>query len=174
MLLMAQTPESKWHSLLNPAFHCCQGSKFTDFLQPERVQGALQWFGKFDQVHVQEKLPKRAKKKDRRIKIAVLDTGIDLTNTWISAKRGRIQCWPTDKLCEDTDGHGTHAAYLLLRLAPHAQLRIAKVSKSQLLLDADVTQIAEVRPNLHRPDALISVTLIITPICLTGHQALLF
>src|SRR5271170_3635671 len=148
MLLIAQTPESKWHSLLSQV---CQGSKFTDFLQPERVQGALQWFDKFD--HVQEKLPKRAQGKDKRIKIAVLDTGIDLTNTWISSKRGRIQCWPTDKSCEDTDGHGTQVAYLLLRLAPHAQLRIAKVSKSQLLLDAGVKEIAEVRPNLHQPDA---------------------
>src|SRR4051794_33544035 len=100
MLLIAQTPESKWHSLLSQAFHCCQESKFTDFLQPERVQGALQWFSKFDQVLAQKKLPKRAEEKDKRIKIAVLDTGIDLANDWISSKRGRIQCWPTDKLCE--------------------------------------------------------------------------
>ena len=152
-MLLARTPESKWRSLLSQVCHCCQGSKFADFLQPERVQGALQWFDKFDQVHVQEKLPKRAKEKDKRTKIAVLDTGIDLTNTWISSKRGRIQCWPTNKLCEDIDGHGTQVAYLLLRLAPHAQLRIAKVSNSQLLQDADVKKIAEVRLNLHQPDA---------------------
>ena len=55
---------------------------------------------------------------------------------------GRIQCWPTKEACEDTDGHGTQVAYLLLRLAPHAQLRIARVAGSQTLEDRDIENIA--------------------------------
>ncbi|KAG4438022.1 hypothetical protein IFR05_006481 [Cadophora sp. M221] len=73
----------------------------------------------------------------------VLDTGIDLTNTWISQRAGRIQRWPVGEDCEDKDGHGTHVAHLLLRLAPHAQLHISKICKTRLLKDADVKRIAE-------------------------------
>ena len=59
-------------------------------------------------------------------------------------KSGRFRCWPNKEACRDTDGHGTQVAYLLLRLAPHIHLRIAKVAKTQLLDDADIEQIASV------------------------------
>jgi Subtilase family len=84
--------------------------------------------------------------KGKGVKIAILDTGIDLKNSWISSKAGRIHCWPSEDLCKDTDGHGTQVAHLILRLAPLVQLHIAKVSQSQLLQDADIKKIAEVRP----------------------------
>jgi hypothetical protein len=117
-----------------------------------RVKGALRWFQNFDEDIIQKRLPKRAASKDNRIKIAVLDTGIDLKNVWISQRAGRIQCWPARADCEDKDGHGTHVAHLLLRLAPHAHLRISKVSKTRLLKDADIKQIADVSRNLNRSD----------------------
>jgi len=94
-------------------------------------------------------MPKRVKEEGKRIKIAILDTGIDLKNSWIQQKAGRIRCWPNDELCEDTDGHGTQVAYLLLRLAPHAQIQVAKIAKSQMLQDVEVEEIAKVSPS-HR------------------------
>jgi hypothetical protein len=106
-----------------------------------RIEGASQWFKYFDQIDNQQ-LPKTNRAK--RIKIAILDTGIDDKNSWIASKSGRFQCWPNNDACKDTDGHGTQVAYLLLRLAPHVHLRVAKVANTQLLNDADIEQIAAV------------------------------
>ena len=77
------------------------------------------------------------------IKIGVLDTGIDLKRSYISQREGRIQCWPPGADCHDTDGHGTHVAYLLLRLTRHAHLRICKIAQSTRIVDADIRRIAE-------------------------------
>jgi hypothetical protein len=103
----------------------------------QQVEGALRWFQSFDQPNIQSKLPKRAAKGER-VKIAILDTGVNLENAWISPKKGRIECWPSKKDCIDGDGHGSHVTYLLLRLAEHAQLKVAKVSDSQTLDAADL------------------------------------
>ncbi|KAF2797775.1 subtilisin-like protein [Melanomma pulvis-pyrius CBS 109.77] len=133
-------------SLVSPKHLTYTAVRFFDAVDspdPRQVSGAERWFDLFDQDNVQDRIPKRAKEKNSRIRIAVLDTGIDLKNPWIGQKARRIQCWPTDQSCGDTDGHGTHVAYLLLRLAPHAQLRIAKVRKSHMLRDADVEHIAK-------------------------------
>jgi hypothetical protein len=48
--------------------------------------------------------------------------------------------------CHDIDGHGTHIAYLLLRLAPHIELHVVKVSESQEMSDANIERITKVRP----------------------------
>jgi hypothetical protein len=59
-----------------------------------------------------------------------------------------IKCWPSKAECKDTDGHGTHVAYLLLRLAAHAELHVAKITDSQTLaasdIDSTVKRIADV------------------------------
>jgi hypothetical protein len=67
------------------------------------------------------------------VRIALLDTGVNLDNPWMSSKRSRIRCWPSEEECKDTDGHGTHVAYLMLRLTEHTQLRIAKINGGQTL-----------------------------------------
>ncbi|KPM36021.1 hypothetical protein AK830_g10541 [Neonectria ditissima] len=123
------------------------------------VQGASRWFDRFDEACAnraqisQQDGGKKFQIKGKGIKIAVLDTGIDLNNAWISSKAGRVKCWPSEDSCKDTDGHGTHVAYLLLRLAPLVQLHIAKVSKSQMLQDAaDVEEIAKSIEHFSSPD----------------------
>lgn len=69
------------------------------------------------------------------VKIAVLDTGVDTTHIFIKAamKSGRIQSLKNfvkdDPTCEDSFGHGTHVAALLLKVAPDAQLHVLKVAK---------------------------------------------
>ncbi|KAK3942414.1 peptidase S8/S53 domain-containing protein [Diplogelasinospora grovesii] len=143
-------PTSSTHVPIAPAIRRLQFKFFDveDEPDPAQVQGARNWFDKFDRVCNDQPPQKWNRVKGKGIKIAVLDTGIDLSNSWISSKAGRLQCWPSERSCEDTDGHGTQVAYLLLRLAPLVQLRIAKVSKSQLLNDADIEEIAKLSTHI--------------------------
>lgn len=69
------------------------------------------------------------------IKVAVLDTGIDFEHGFIKGamkKPRRIKATRdfVDKgnNIQDFHGHGTHVAALLLKVAPDAQLYIAKVA----------------------------------------------
>jgi len=68
----------------------------------------------------------------RRVKIAVLDTGIDTSHEFIKGSRRRIKDRKSfvkdDVSIEDNDGHGTHVAALLLDVAPDAEVYIAKVA----------------------------------------------
>lgn len=74
-----------------------------------------------------------------RIRVAILDTGIDPTDTMIKAAlRSRIRdrlafigSSPTDH--GDTYGHGTHVARLLLKMAPAAEIFIAKICEGKHL-----------------------------------------
>lgn len=92
-----------------------------------------------------------------RLKIAILDTGIDKDDTWLDRacndaikerqKQGfrdlketnPIQeCWPPGEPAHlDNCGHGTYMTYLLLRYAPDADLYIAKVSEGMSFDDTD-------------------------------------
>lgn len=77
-----------------------------------------------------------------RIRVAILDTGVDPTDKMIKATlRSRIQdrrafvgSSPIDH--GDIYGHGTHVARLLLKMAPAAEIFIAKVCEGKHL-DAD-------------------------------------
>jgi subtilisin family serine protease len=74
--------------------------------------------------------------RDRHIKIAVLDTGVDLKHPFIKAakKHNRIKLVESFvegvKNTNDLHGHGTHIAALLLEVAPGTQLYIAKVAEN--------------------------------------------
>jgi subtilisin family serine protease len=73
--------------------------------------------------------------RERRIRIAVLDTGVDSTHPFIKAaiKHNRIKRVESFvegvKGTHDSHGHGTHIAALLLEIAPDSQLYIAKVAE---------------------------------------------
>ncbi|KAL6804134.1 peptidase S8/S53 domain-containing protein [Trichoderma sp. SZMC 28012] len=71
------------------------------------------------------------------IKIAILDTGIDIQHPHIDARRENIRDrynWLSDdetanlRLISDRSGHGTFAASLILDYAPDAQLYVAKIA----------------------------------------------
>ena len=47
----------------------------------------------------QQKEEKRVQIKGKGIKVAILDMGINLENSWISSKAGRIQCWLSEDAC---------------------------------------------------------------------------
>ncbi|GAP88690.1 putative peptidase S8 subtilisin kexin sedolisin [Rosellinia necatrix] len=91
----------------------------------------------------------------RRLRIAVLDTGIDEGDKWLDEALSEViesrenqgfrgsretnpikKYWPgEDDAVRDEVGHGTWLAYLLLKYAPDADLYIAKVSKSMAFSD---------------------------------------
>jgi hypothetical protein len=73
-----------------------------------------------------------------KIKIAILDTGVHLPEgcdliyqdqiiecrSWLSTTESEGVLFDSNA---DTDGHGTHATGLLLHLAPHAAIYVARV-----------------------------------------------
>lgn len=74
------------------------------------------------------------KQADERVRIAVLDTGIDLDHLRIAKSKARIpicNSWvASDPFVGDTCGHGTHIAFVTLRMAPWAHLYVARVFKN--------------------------------------------
>lgn len=86
------------------------------------------------------------KEKDPRIKIAVIDTGIEATHVAFQEVHGRSLIKAAKIFCRgnhltDAVGHGTHIANTLLQVAPQIELVIAQVDTG----DPDVTdQVAEV------------------------------
>ncbi|KAL8699783.1 MAG: hypothetical protein Q9201_005803 [Fulgogasparrea decipioides] len=71
------------------------------------------------------------KERDRCVKIAILDTGIDLLHPLFKEHQDRIkECksfYEHYKGDEDSCGHGTHAAGLLLDVASNANIYVARV-----------------------------------------------
>jgi len=101
----------------------------------------------------------RENRKDdqKRVRIAILDTGVDITHPQIHAAQFRIKGYfstSTDispefvsnslELVQDYHGHGTHGASVLLRTAPDAAIYVAKVTDNDGKLNND--QIVKVHP----------------------------
>ena len=75
-------------------------------------------------------------RKDRmsRVKIAILDTGIDRTHPQIEAQWNKrikdAKSWLDEEGGDrDSCGHGTHGASLLMKVAPEAHIYVARVIK---------------------------------------------
>jgi len=83
----------------------------------------------------------------RRVRIAILDTGFDRKDLAILANVERIKgmrSWVDGgKADEDIIGHGTHTIALLLKMAPEADIFVARVAKYNHLENADSSHIAE-------------------------------
>ncbi|KAF4636697.1 hypothetical protein G7Y89_g1387 [Cudoniella acicularis] len=68
------------------------------------------------------------------VKVAILDTGIDCSHEDIQDEKSRIErrSWlPLGEPDADEHGHGTHATSLILRIAPGAQLYVARIFKDR-------------------------------------------
>ncbi|KAJ4248542.1 hypothetical protein NW757_008190 [Fusarium falciforme] len=75
-----------------------------------------------------------ARNEKKPIKIAIIDSGVDPDDRWIRARSSQIadtRNWTSAQIddCADECGHGTHITRLILKVAPAAEIYIAKVSK---------------------------------------------
>ncbi|KAH7149101.1 hypothetical protein B0J13DRAFT_674322 [Dactylonectria estremocensis] len=82
------------------------------------------------------------------IKIAIIDSGIDMTHPFIDGKKAQIRGWRnwTDadpNNYHDTYGHGTQVARLVLKVAPAVEVYVAKVSTGKQISQKDTGRIAE-------------------------------
>lgn len=80
------------------------------------------------------------KNNQKRTRIAILDTGVDITHPHIQAAKEAKQIvaffpesanWTADSDSDafrDSNGHGTHGTSVLLRTAPNSAIYIAKVA----------------------------------------------
>lgn len=83
-----------------------------------------------------------------KIRIAVLDTGIDPTDMMIKPAMSRIidkRSWVgSPESYMDKYGHGTHVTRLLLKMAPAAEIYVAKITDNKSVDPQDMSRIAEV------------------------------
>lgn len=96
------------------------------------VESARAWFKHFDE-YVLPLFLERSPTEEQRIKVAVLDTGVQLPYPHDEATRGRLrfQSWiegEPDMI--DKEGHGTHAAGLVLRVAPNAIVCVERIKNT--------------------------------------------
>ena len=77
----------------------------------------------------------------RRVRIAILDTGLDCSNPSISKVANIVDSYcpvtpssdgnSTLSATEDVDGHGTHLTMLLRRLAPNADIYVGRIGRDE-------------------------------------------
>lgn len=82
----------------------------------------------------------------RRIKVAILDTGLDdsarIFDFYNEPKW--IDFVDDSPSCKDSNGHGTHLVSLLMRTAPEAEIYVARVARDTKTLGSAIDNIAKV------------------------------
>ncbi len=90
------------------------------------------------------------KRGEGAVRIAILSTGYDVSDPMIrgALRSGRIkdsQSWVGESAdMSDSNGHGTHTMRLLLRVAPAAEISMAKISQGTSIEKLDINIIAQV------------------------------
>ncbi|KAI3322337.1 hypothetical protein HD806DRAFT_122430 [Xylariaceae sp. AK1471] len=106
----------------------------------------------FDKIRVLHKTTSLAKPSGHeKIRIAVLDSGVDDTDPTIrpAMKFGRINASKSKSFVgrpnewQDTHGHGTHVARLLLETAPAAEIYVGKICTGKMINDEFMPGIAK-------------------------------
>jgi len=85
----------------------------------------------------------------RPVRVAIIDSGLDTTDPVVRARTKQIKGkrnWtsPNPDDCDDTYGHGTHVARLLVTVAPTSEIFVAKVSTGKQLDHKNTDRIAQV------------------------------
>lgn len=90
-------------------------------------------------------------KVDKKVRIAILDTGIDLHHPCIKGKISVKNCWDfvgNSPEIRDDIGHGTHTAHLLVQTAPRAEIFCGRVWENRNEGKATSKLVADVRYSL--------------------------
>lgn len=90
------------------------------------------------------------------VRIAILDSGFDRDNPFLFTEEKRIkgvQNFIDDVRSQDVQdeaGHGTHALGLLLKVAPCAEIYVAKIAERDVEGPSVYDGIAKVRPSSYQ------------------------
>lgn len=124
-------------------------------LKLSRAKRAEEWFGYHNDVLARiQRLTRSATSDKPRVKIAILDSGIELSadhQEWYD-NEPKIQYWSgIDEDTKQTDdiGHGTHLTILLRKIAPKAAVHVARVFKKKPKGNKSAEIIARVSDKLH-------------------------
>src|SRR5579859_3748264 len=101
-----------------------------------RAKWADQWFEDLEDV-VHPILDRDRKDRQRSVRVAILDTGVDNRHPQIQRALElktikEVRGFPGSlEPLQDRHGHGTHGASVLMRTAPHAALYIARIADDE-------------------------------------------
>ncbi|KAI1089240.1 hypothetical protein F5B19DRAFT_467985 [Rostrohypoxylon terebratum] len=107
------------------------------------------FFQMISQLHMSEGASLAIPRRREKIRIAVLDSGIDETDPKIrpALKFGRIRTCRSfvgrPDQWQDSHGHGTHVTRLLLETAPRAEIFVAKICTGKMINDEFMPGIAK-------------------------------
>lgn len=91
------------------------------------------------QVDKDEDQSQSGKQIHSRIRVAILDTGIDMNHPEIFGDERIVghKSWTGTSAEQDTSGHGTHIASTILKLTSNVDLFMAKITDNNVLEDTD-------------------------------------
>lgn len=123
---------------------------------PQEHSPTDDWFARFQGLEALFPLRQLEPGDTRRVRIAIIDTGIDMGHVDIQAAAvngqiAKVCDWVDgregveDENIGDASGHGTHIASVILNMAPHVDLYIARVTKRRELFDTEAENVAKVR-----------------------------
>lgn len=102
------------------------------------IEQYLQLVRKY-QVDKDEDQSQSGKQIHSRIRVAILDTGIDMDHPEIYDDERIVghKSWTGTSAEQDASGHGTHIASTILKLTSNVDLFIAKITDNNVLEDTD-------------------------------------
>ena len=100
-----------------------------DLFLTNSVRLADEWYGHLEKVREEMNA---TRKRQKPVKVAILDTGIDVSQSEISKNLNkRIVKWQSfpelSGSLKDPNGHGTYLACVFMRTVPNALLYIARI-----------------------------------------------
>lgn len=113
------------------------------------------WFQRIAEINDLILGPLR-KNRERRVKIAVLDSGVKMSNQKIQAFKERIKkrkdFVDAEGDASDAHGHGTYCVGLIHRVAPEADIYVGKIVHNSQSINKDVAAMVSrlpLMPDLH-------------------------
>lgn len=136
-----QDPNRSADSKVLPPVELQQTTRTEPQRQPSYEQRTAEEFMRQAETFYEDKI--RPLKKKKAIKVAVLDTGVDKVEVHFRAVRGQRGTSLKDVKSfvggdsHDVYGHGTGVAALIVEMAPHVDLYIAKVCVGKAIIGVD-------------------------------------